>query len=300
MTVPVMLGVVTLVFLLLHLIPGDPVDLMLGESAQPAQRTELKARLHLDEPLPAQYARYLAGVARFDLGTSIRTGEPVADRILGRFPYTLKLASAALLFALLLALPLGVLAAARRRTLWDSTSTFLSLLGLSVPAFWLGPVLILLFAFYLGWFPISGSEEALSIVLPAVTLGSGMAALLTRMTRSTVLEVLKEDYIRTARAKGLSRFQVYGKHALRNALLPIVTVLSLQAGALLAGSIITEKIFSWPGIGLELLDGIERRDYPVVQGCVLLIALSYVLINLAADLSYAWIDPRIRYGRERR
>jgi peptide/nickel transport system permease protein len=297
--IPVLFGVVTVVFFLLHLVPGDPVDLMLGESAMPAQRAELRARLHLDDPLWIQYASYLGGLSRLDLGTSIATGEPVLDRLAARYPGTLALAGAAMAVALALAIPSGLLAAIFRNSPWDLFLMTFTLLGLSIPAFWLGPLLILAFAYHLGWFPISGSEGAFAIVLPAVTLGTGMAALLARMTRGAAADVLREDFVRTARAKGLPFRRIFFTHALRNALLPVLTVAGLQAGALLAGSVITEKVFSWPGIGLEMLEAIERRDYPVVQGAVLAIAASYVAVNLATDLLYGVVDPRIRVGRRR-
>jgi peptide/nickel transport system permease protein len=297
--VPVLFGVATLVFFFLHFIPGDPVALMLGESALPVQQEELRSKLHLNEPILKQYARFLGGTVRGDLGRSIWTDEPVTDRILRRYPATLQLAGAALLVACLIALPLGLLAAARRRSIWDTTTMTFSLAGLSIPAFWLGPMLMIVFSHWLGWFPVSGRDEFLSIVLPAVTLGTGMAALLARMSRASVADVLAEKFIQTAWAKGASPRSVFWKHALRNALIPIVTVIGLQTGALLAGAVITEKVFSWPGIGLEMIEAIERRDYPLVQGCVLIVAVSYVLINLLTDLAYAWIDPRVRLFGER-
>lgn len=290
----VLWGVVTIVFLLLHIVPGDPVDLMLGESATNTQRDDLRHALGLDEPLPKQYGTYLLGLTHGNFGTSLVSGEAVSSRLQRHFPATLELSAVALLIAVSIAIPLGVLSAARAGSTLDGILMTGSLLGLSMPAFWLGPVLILIFSFHFGWFPMSGRSDAFSVVLPALTLGTGMAALLSRMTRSSVLEVLREDFVRTARAKGLGEGRVLIQHVLRNAWLPILTVIGLQAGALLAGSIVTEKIFSWPGIGLEMVEAIERRDYPVVQGCVLWVATAYVLITFVVDVAYAWLDPRVR------
>jgi len=292
----VMFGVVSLVFLLIHLIPGDPVEVMLGESASAADRAELRAALRLDQPLPLQYRDYLAGLLQLDLGTSIHFRQPVADLLLERLPATGLLAAATLLVTLLLALPLGVIAAVRRNTIWDSTAMGFSMLGVSIPNFWLGPLLILVFSLWLGWFPVSGQSGFGSVVLPALTLGTGLTAVLSRMVRSSMLEVLGEDYIRTARAKGLPPCRVVLQHGLRNALLPVITLLGMQLGALLAGAVITETVFSWPGVGLLMIEAIQSRDYPVVQACVLLISLCYVIVNLLTDIAYGWVDPRIRLG----
>ncbi|MGD8274948.1 MAG: ABC transporter permease [Thiohalocapsa sp.] len=289
----VVLGVCTLVFLLIHLVPGDPVEAMLGERAQAADRAALQAALGLDLPLWEQYRRYLLGLLRLDLGQSFLDQRPVAAILGERLPATLRLAAAALGIALGLALPLGVLAARLRGTAVDSAAMTLSLLGVSIPNFWLGPLLILVFSLWLGWTPVSGDETALSIVLPAITLGTALAAVLARMVRASLLEVLNEDYVRTARAKGLGETAVLWRHALRNAWLPVLTVIGLQLGGLLAGAVITETVFAWPGIGSLLVESIKARDFPVVQGCVLLISLSYVLVNALTDLAYAWIDPRI-------
>jgi peptide/nickel transport system permease protein len=289
-------GVVSVVFLLIHLIPGDPVEIMLGESAAAADRVALRASLGLDQPLAVQFLNYLGGLLQLDLGTSIHLRRPVIDLLLERLPATGLLAAVSLLVALLLALPLGILAAVRRDTPWDSGAMGFSMLGVSIPNFWLGPLLILVFSLWLGWFPVSGRNGAASVVLPALTLGTGLAAVLSRMVRSSMLEVLGEDYIRTARAKGLSDRRVVLHHALRNALLPVITLLGLQLGALLAGAVITETVFSWPGIGLLTIEAIQSRDYPVVQACVLLISLCYVCVNLLTDLAYAQVDPRIRLG----
>jgi peptide/nickel transport system permease protein len=244
--------------------------------------------------LPVQYADYLSGLIRFDLGNSLHSKQPVSALLLERLPATLKLSLFAFLLAILIALPLGVLAATRSGTFWDSGAMTLSLLGVSIPNFWLGPMLILLFSLWLGLTPVSGMDQPGSVVLPAITLGVSLAAILARMVRSSLLEVLGEDYIRTARAKGVSEQRIVWQHALGNALLPVITLLGLQFGALLAGSVITEKVFSWPGIGLLLIDAIQQRDYPVVQGTVLLIAVCYLIVNRLTDLLYRVVDPRVR------
>lgn len=293
--VPVVFGVVTIVFLLLHFIPGDPVEIMLGESAVAAQKEELRKELRLDQPISARYLEFLGGLARGDLGVSFRSREPVAREILSRFPATLQLAAASLFVALLIAVPLGILAATRPHSLVDHLSSLLAMLGLSMPNFWLGPLLILVFSIHLGLFPVAGSGTVRHLVLPALTMGSGMAAILMRMLRSSLLEEIRQEYVRTASAKGLSRRAAVLRHALRNSLIPVITVLGLQFGALLAGSIITETIFSWPGIGRLTIQAIDARDYPLVQGCVLFIALCTVAVNLATDLMYSRLDPRIRH-----
>lgn len=296
-TLLVMLGVVCLVFLLIHLIPGDPVDVMLGESARPADRAALRSNLGLDRPLAFQLAEYLGGVLRLDLGTSLHSDQPVTHLLAGRVPATLALAFAALVCALVLALPLGILAALKRGSAWDWGAMGFSTLGVSLPNFWLGPLLILLFSLGLGWTPVSGRESAASLILPTLTLGTGFAAILARMIRSSLLEVLGEDFIRTARAKGLATGQVLWRHAMRNAWLPVLTLMGLQLGALLGGAVVTEVVFDWPGIGSLMIDAIQRRDYPVVQGCVLFISLAYVLVNSLTDILYGVVDPRIRQRR---
>ncbi|MFN7950116.1 MAG: nickel ABC transporter permease [bacterium] len=295
-SIPVVVGVVTLVFALIHLVPGDPVDAMLGETAMPAQRDELRKALGLDRPILVQYAHFVGGLARGDLGTSFRRATPVSELLAERYPATFQLTLAAMIVATLVAMPLGVLAALRARSWIDHGSSAVALLGVSIPNFWLGPMLILLFAIRLDWLPVSGRDGLANLVLPALTLGLGLTGILTRMTRSSLLETLSEDYIRTAKAKGLSPAVIVWKHAMRNALIPIVTLMALQFGALLAGSVITETIFSWPGVGKLLLEGIRARDYPVVQGVVLTIALTYVAVNLLTDLVYAWVNPGIRFG----
>jgi len=291
----VVLGVCTLVFLLIHLVPGDPVEAMLGENAQVADREALRQALGLDRPLGEQYLAYLQRLARLDLGLSFQDRRPVAAILGERLPATLELTLAALGLALLLALPLGVLAARHRGSPLDSGAMGLSLVGISIPNFWLGPLLILVFSLWLGWTPVSGREGPASLILPALTLGTGMAAILARMVRGSILEVLGEDYVRTARAKGLSERRVLWGHALRNAWLPILTLIGLQLGGLLGGAVITETVFAWPGVGSLLVEAIQSRDYPVVQACVLLVSLSYVFVNTLTDLVYSWVDPRIHW-----
>lgn len=279
------------------MVPGDPVEVMLGESAQPADQEALRHALGLDLPLHLQLFRYLKDVMTFHLGTSLFSGRPIHEILLSRLPATMELGSAALLVALIIAVPVGVMAAVRRDTMWDWGAMGFALIGVSIPNFWMGPLLILGGAIGLGWFPVSGREGFASLVLPALTLGTAMAAILSRMIRSTLLEVLSEDFMRTARAKGLSESTVILRHGLRNALLPLITLVGLQLGALLSGAVITETIFSWPGIGSLVVEAIHRRDYPVVQVTVLVISVFYVLVNLFTDLVYAWADPRIRLGK---
>jgi peptide/nickel transport system permease protein len=292
--VPTVLGVLTLVFFLVHLIPGDPVEVMLGETASSADRVQLRADLGLDRPLGEQYARFLGGLAQADLGHSFFYRKPVLAVIGAALPATALLALAALAVALLIALPVGILAAVRRDRLTDRLALVGSLVGVSMPNFWLGPMLIILFSFRLGWLPVSGREGAASLVLPALTLGTALSAILVRMTRASMLDVLGEDYLRTARAKGVGERAVIMRHALRNALLPVVTIVGLQFGALLSGAVITENVFAWPGVGTLLIQAISARDYPLVQGCVLVISLCYVAVNFLTDALYSIIDPRVR------
>ncbi|MDR3742056.1 MAG: ABC transporter permease [Terracidiphilus sp.] len=302
LTLPVVWLVVSLVFLLIHLVPGDPVLQMLGDGATPADVSALRHEYGLDLPLHVQYVRYWAGVLHGDLGSSIRLHDSVGNLIVARYPYTLALALAALGLGLILALPAGILAALRRGRWLDQLISVVSLFGLSVPGIALGPVLILVFAILLGWLPVSGAHGGAArggidwryLILPAVAMGSSLAAILTRMVRTAMLEELGQDYIRTARAKGLSESSVVWRHALPNALVPIVTVVGLQFGALLAGAIVTEKIFSWPGLGRLVVDAISNRDYALVQGCLLSIGLTYVLVNLFTDVVYRWVNPRMR------
>jgi peptide/nickel transport system permease protein len=294
----VLFGVVCLVFLLIHLIPGDPVEMMLGESARPADRTALRAALGLDQPVLVQLGSYLEQLLRLDLGTSLHSQRPISAMLAERLPATAELAAASLLFAVVIAVPLGIAAATHKDQGMDYGAMGFSLLGVSIPNFWMGPVLILLFSLGLGWTPVSGRSGAGSLILPAVTLGTALAAILARMVRSSLLEVLHEGYIQTARAKGLSEGRVIWGHAMRNAWLPVITLLGLQVGALLGGAVITETVFSWPGIGSLLVESIQKRDYPVVQACVLLISFTYVVVNTLTDLVYGWLDPRIRLSRE--
>jgi peptide/nickel transport system permease protein len=295
--VPTLLGVVTLVFAFLHLVPGDPVDVMLGETALAADKAALRAELGLDRPILEQYGTYLAGIVQGDLGRSFSYREPVAEVIAGRLPATLELAGCALMVAVCVAFPLGVLAAVRRDTGLDRGSLVASLLGVSMPNFWLGPLLILLFSVHLRWLPVSGREGWASVVLPAITLGTGLAAILSRMLRSSLVEVLGSEYLAAARARGVGEGRVIWVHALRNACLPVITLLGLQLGSLLSGAVITEAVFAWPGIGTLLLQALQGRDYPLAQGCVLVISLGYVAANLTADLLYRLADPRVRTGR---
>jgi ABC-type dipeptide/oligopeptide/nickel transport system permease component len=293
-TLPVVWLVVSLVFLLIHLVPGDPVLQMLGEGAPAADIQATRHAYGLDVPLPRQYVNYWRGVLRGDLGTSVRLGQSVGRLILQRYPYTLELTLAALFIAVLLSVPAGV-RSARRRDLWDDRVLgVVSLFGLSFPNVALGPILILFFALQLGWLPVSGSGTVAHLVLPAITMGGALAAILTRMVRTSMLEELGQDYIRTARAKGLSERVIVYRHALRNAMIPIITVLGLQFGALLAGAIVTETIFSWPGLGRLTIQAISNRDYYLVQGCILAIGLTYVTVNFLTDLLYSAVNPRIR------
>jgi peptide/nickel transport system permease protein len=284
-----------MVFLLAHIVPGDPVAQMLGEGARAEDLTQLRHALGLDLPLPVQYGRYLSGVLHGNLGESFRFQQPVLKVVAEHYPATLELAAVALLICALIGIPAGVLAAHKRGERTDHTVAVLTLFGLSVPNFALGPVLILLFSVVLGWLPVSGRGGISHLILPAFTLGAALAAILTRMVRTSVIEELSADYIRTARAKGVSESGVLFRHALRNALIPILTILGLQFGALLAGTIVTESIFSWPGIGRLAVQAIGARDYPLLQGCILLIAVSYVFVNLLTDLVYGLVDPRVRF-----
>jgi peptide/nickel transport system permease protein len=293
-TLPVVWLVVSLVFLLIHLVPGDPILQMLGEGVPAADLQAARHAYGLDLPLSQQYLNYWKGVLHGNLGLSLRYNQSVSKLLVQRYPYTLKLTLAALLVAVLLSIPAGV-RSARRRNEWDDrTISVVSLFGLSFPNFALGPILILLFSIKLGLLPVSGSGSFANLVLPAITMGSALAAILTRMVRTSMLEELSQDYVRTARAKGLSESTVVYRHALRNAMIPVITVLGLQFGALLAGAIVTEKIFSWPGIGRLTIDAISNRDYYVVQGCILAIGLTYIAVNFMTDLVYSLLNPRIR------
>jgi ABC-type dipeptide/oligopeptide/nickel transport system permease component len=295
LTLPVLLGVATLVFALIHLVPGDPAQAMLGETAPPADLAELRTRLGLDDPLGVQYLRFMSGLVQGDLGTSFRYNTPVAREIGLRLGPTAQLALAAMAVALLIALPLGILGALYRGRAIDQAAMAVSLAGIAMPNFWLGPLLAIIFAVELGWLPVSGTGSWRHLILPAVTLGAALAAIIARMTRASLIDELSELYVLAARARGASRRRAVLKHALRNSLIPVVTIVGLQLGAVLTGTIITETIFSWPGVGRLLIQAINFRDYPLVQGCILFIAVTYVAMNLLVDLTYAWLDPRIRY-----
>lgn len=295
LTIPVLIGVATLVFSLIHLVPGDPAQAMLGEGAAPDDIIELRARLGLDRPLAEQYVAFLRGLLVGDLGTSFRTSQPVTAAIAERMPATLELAAASMVAAIIAAIPLGVVAAVWKGTVIDHTAMTLALAGISIPNFWLGPLLAIIFAVELGWLPVSGRGGWQSLVLPAISLGAALSAILARMTRATLLEELRELYVRAARARGVSRTRAILGHALRNSLIPLVTIVGLQFGAVLTGAVITETIFAWPGVGRLLVQSIGFRDYPMVQGCILLIAVVYVGVNLATDVLYGLLDPRIRY-----
>lgn len=303
-TVPVLFGIALLAFVLMRLVPGDVVDAMLAETAQdPVVAAELRRVFGLDRPTHVQLFDYLGGLARGDLGTSLRTGQPVLEEIMARLPATLELALAALLVSLVIAIPSGVISATRRNRLPDYIARTVSLIGLSVPNFWLGILLITLFAVQLRWLPSGGFasfsdpvENLKLLAMPAVTLGASIAAVTMRMTRSSLLEVLEQEYVRTARSKGLhTRAVIYG-HALRNALIPVVTILGIQAGRLLGGTVVVEQVFGWPGIGSMVVRAISQRDYPLIQGSVVFLALTFVFVNLVVDILYLYLDPRLRRG----
>jgi peptide/nickel transport system permease protein len=295
LTIPVLLGVATLVFALIHLIPGDPARAILGDVASDAEVAQLRRQLGLDRPLVEQYVGFLGGLARADLGTSLRTGGPVTSQLLERLPATFELAVAAVAVAIAIALPLGIVAAVWRGTIIDHAAMTLSLAGVSMPNFWLGPLLAIVFGVELGWLPVAGRGGLQHLVLPAISLGAALSAMLSRMTRATLADQLKEPYVVAARARGVSRAQAILLHAFRNSLIPIVTLTGLQIGGVLTGAVITETIFAWPGIGRLLVQSIGFRDYPMVQGCILLIAITYVAVNFVVDLTYVVLDPRIRY-----
>jgi len=295
LTVPVLLGVATLVFSLIHLVPGDPAQAMMGDGASPQDVAELRKTLGLDQPLLTQYATFLRNALQGDLGKSFRTGQPVTTMVAERMPATAELAVAAMLVAIVMAIPLGVVAAVWRGTAVDYGAMTFALAGVSIPNFWLGPVLAIVFAVELGWLPVSGRGTLAHLVLPAISLGLALAAILARMTRASLLEELNELYVRAARARGVSRPAAITTHALRNSLIPLLTIVALQFGAVLTGAVITETIFAWPGIGRLLIQSIGFRDYPTVQGCILLIAVTYVTVNLVTDLMYGVLDPRIRF-----
>lgn len=294
LVLPTILGVLTLSFFLIHLIPGDPVDYVLGEQAELGDKQKLRQELGLDQPLNQQFKIYLEKMVRFNWGQSLHSKQPVLTEVIARFQATVELAIAALSLALLWGLPLGVWAATRPYSWRDHLCAGVSLLGMSVPGVFLGPMLVYLFAMQLGWFPVSERAGWEHLLLPALSLAIPLGAVILRMTRAAMLEVISEDYIRTARAKGVTERRIFFVHALRNALMPIITIVGLQLGALMTGTVITETIFDWPGLGTLLFQSIQRRDYPVVQGTILFIACLYVLVNLLTDLCYGLVNPRVR------
>ncbi|MCL0068358.1 ABC transporter permease [Thermodesulfovibrionales bacterium] len=295
----IMLGVSVITFSMIHLVPGDPAEVIAteryGEEITAETIEHVRRELGLDQPVYIQYARWLINVLQGDLGYSFRTDRPVLDEILTRLPATLQLALAGMLVALIIAIPVGIVSATRQYSAVDNISMFGALLGVSMPNFWLGLLLIMFFSVHLGWLPVFGRGGIEHLILPAITLGTGMAAITTRLIRSSMLEVLKADYIRTARAKGLKEKVVIYKHALKNAMIPVVTIVGLQFASLLEGAVIVEVIFAWPGIGRLLVDSIFARDFMLIQGCILFIAAMFVLVNLLVDISYAYLDPKIRY-----
>jgi peptide/nickel transport system permease protein len=293
-TLPALWLILTMVFLMIHIVPGDPVLQMLGQDARVEDLAQLRHTLGLDQPLVVQYLRYLEGLARGDWGRSMRYAAPVMPIVLRRFPATLELSLAALVVCLAISIPAGVFSARRRGSGADRATSFFTLLGLSIPNFALGPILILVVSIEIGWLPVSGRGGLSHLILPAATLGAALAAILTRMVRGSMIEELSSDYVRTARAKGITETAVLFRHAFPNALIPVITIVGLQFGSLLAGTIVTETIFSWPGIGRLAVQAISSRDYPLLQGCILVIALSYVGVNLLTDLVYAMVDPRVR------
>ncbi|MGZ8391978.1 MAG: ABC transporter permease [Gemmatimonadales bacterium] len=293
--VPTLFGVLLVTFLLLYVAPGDPVQAMVGERADAETLARLRAELRLDDPLYRQFGHYVGGVFRGDLGTSYITRRPIVRDLLERFPATLRLAGAAMLFAAIVGISVGIFGAWRPGSWADRFATFAAYLGVSFPVYWVGLILILIFAVHLRWLPPSGSSGALYLILPAITLGMRSVAFLSRMTRAAMQEVLQSDFIRTARAKGLNESRVVLSHGFRNALLPVVTVLGLDFGSYLTGSILTETIFSWPGVGRYVLTAIDKRDLPAVQGSILFLSLVFVMVNLITDLLYARVDPRVAY-----
>ncbi len=296
LVIPTLLGVSIAVFAMVRLIPGDPALAMAGPHATPQYVEQIRRDLRLDDPLHVQYYHFLSALLRGDLGSSTRTRRPVTAELWDKFPNTVELTLASLVIAAALGIPAGIISAARRYSIFDNISMLIALLGVSMPVFWLGLMLMLLFSVHLGWLPSVGRGTLLHLILPALTLGASSMAFVARITRSSMLEVLKQDYVVTARAKGLRERGVVYKHALKNALIPVVTVMGLQLGILLGGAVLTETVFAWPGVGRLMVDSIQARDYPVVQGAVLLLAVSFVLVNLLVDMTYALLDPRIKYN----
>lgn len=294
LALPVLIGVSALSFSLLHFVPGDPVDIMLGDQASVADKSLLRHELGLDKPFTAQMAGYFTGLVKLDLGQSLQSRRPVVDEIAERIPATFELTFVAMAIALLVGIPLGVLASVYRQTIIERGVLIFGLIGMSTPGFWLGPMLILLFAINLDWLPVSERGGFEHVILPACTLALGLAAILTQVTRASMIEVVREDFVNVARAKGVGPFKLWFKHALANAMMPIITIIGLQFGALLTGTVIVETIFDWPGVGTLLFQSIQQRNYPLVQGCVLFIAFTYVAVNLLTDLAYAVANPKVR------
>jgi peptide/nickel transport system permease protein len=295
--IPTLLGALTLVFFLIHLVPGDPVEVMLGETASAADKEELRRSLGLDRSVLTRYASFLVAFAQGDLGRSLHEDQSVSDLVLARVPATVELTFCAMAIAILIAFPLAIFAAVNKGSWLDRAALLFSLLGLSMPNFWLGPLLMIVFSIQLGWLPVSGRGALTHLFLPSLTLGMAMSAILTRILRSSLLQAVNADYVQAARAKGLSERRLWLKHILRNALISVITIMGLQFGGLLAGSIITETIFAWPGVGRLTVQAIQTRDYPLVQGCVLVISTSYLLVNFLTDIFYQLVDPRISYGK---
>lgn len=294
MLIPVLIGVSLIVFILMQLTPGDPAQIMLGPQASEEDIENMRNKLGLNDPLYIQYLRFLLGILTLNLGTSIQDSQPVITQILQHFPATVELTLAAMVVALLIGIPIGIISSTKQYSFFDNAATLGGLVGFSMPNFWLSIMLILVFSVTLGWFPVSGYGGFIFLALPAISLGTQTAAVIMRMTRSSMLEVLRQDYIRTARAKGLNEKSVIYLHALRNALIPIITVVGLQVGVLLEGAILTEAVFSWPGIGRFMIDAIRAKDFPVVQGSVVFVAFLFVFVNLIVDILYAYVDPRIK------
>jgi peptide/nickel transport system permease protein len=294
---PTLLGALTLVFFLIHLVPGDPVEVILGETASAADKEELRRSLGLDQPVVARYVGFLLAFAQGDLGRSLYEAQNVSDLVFARVPATVELTFCSMAIALVVAFPLALLAAINKGSWVDRAALLFSLIGLSMPNFWLGPLLMIVFSIQLGWLPVSGRGDVTHLLLPSLTLGMAMAAILTRILRSSLLETVNADYVQAARAKGLSEKRLWLKHILRNALISVITIMGLQFGGLLAGSIITETVFAWPGVGRLTVQAIQTRDYPLVQGCVLVIATAYILVNFVTDIFYQVVDPRISYGK---
>jgi len=292
--IPVVAGCTFIVYMIMYLSPGDPATFALGQDATPEAIYEWREMFGLNDPVLVQYARYIVGVFMGDFGTSFRNNVSITTEVMSRFPFTLQLAMAALSVSLILAFPIGIISAVRQNTWIDGLSMFIALIGISMPVFWMGLLLVLFFSLNLGWFPSSGANQWSSVVLPGITLGTSMMAAMARTTRSSMLEVIRQDYIRTARSKGLTYGRVIRKHAIRNALIPTLTIFGIQLGNLLTGSVITETVFAWPGIGRLMIQGISARDYPMVLGCMVMFVVCFAVINLLVDLAYAFVDPRIR------